>query len=100
MSATALPESPTTADVRAMVAELKSAREFYKGHGHATQAITVGAYEGQVRLCDDFGAYDFRAGPYGWHYVSAGDVSTTLQSIATLAVQEINAKRYDALTKN
>lgn len=93
-------EAKTTDAARAMVAALKDARAYYRRHGHKTQDIAVGAYEDQIRIADDNGAYDLHRGPHGWHATSVGAVSTTLQSIATLAVREINDRAYDEATRN
>jgi len=78
----------------AMLAELHDARSHYRAAGHRTYGISIGAYAGQIRACDDNGAYDFHAGPHGWHATSVGAPSSTLQGIAVQAVNEINGKAY------
>lgn len=93
-------EAKTTEPAAAMVAALKDAREYYRRHGHKTQGLSVGHYEGQIRLCDDFGAYDFHRCPHGFYATSVGTPSATAQCIAMLAVREINDRAYDEATRN
>lgn len=88
----------TNTPAAAMIAELHDAREHYRNAGHRTYGISIGSYGDQIRACDDNGAYDFRRGPHGWHSVSVGGPSSTLQGIATRAVSEINGKTYRSVS--
>lgn len=77
-----------------IVTALASAREFYRGHGHDVSPLAITHTHGvchaapspyTVRICDGGGAYDFKIGPRGVSYVSRGDISRTLESVALRA---------------
>ncbi len=68
-----------------IVKKLKATREFLAAKGWDTSRVTIGYYNGEVRVCDDSGAYDFRQGLRGVYRVSVGRPSKVTEWVACLA---------------
>lgn len=68
--------------IKGIVEFLGRSREFYAAHGHDVSRISIGHFDGTVRVCDDTGAYDVWNGQAGAIcQTSYGRPSGTLRSI-------------------
>lgn len=73
------------------VESLRAAREFYAAHGHNVSRVTIGHFNGQIRICDDNGAYDLAQGCHRWYAVSVGCCAMTIVDIVQLAIKSLNS---------
>lgn len=66
-----------------VLADLREYRRFLRSRGHDISRISIGYFDGQLRLADDTGAYDFGYNDtHGLYHTSVGHPSKTTEWLA------------------